>query len=239
VMLLRGESTVGKSVTNQVKRQLPLTEDEQVLNYVREVGNKLTTVAGRNDFEYEFYVVMDDRLNAFALPGGKVFVNAGAILKTKSEAELAGLLAHELSHAVLSHGFQLVTQGNLLANVTQYLPLGGTLTDLVVLNYSRDMERQADALGTKILASSGYAADGMHNLMVTLDKEEKKEGDRPVFAWLATHPDTKERTRNLETLIERNGYNRYTYQGVARHLEIQKRVAELLKQHKERDRQKK
>ncbi len=239
VMLLRGESTVGKSVTNQVKRQLPLTEDEQVLNYVREVGNKLTTVAGRNDFEYEFYVVMDDRLNAFALPGGKVFVNAGAILKTKSEAELAGLLAHELSHAVLSHGFQLVTQGNLLANVTQYLPLGGTLTDLVVLNYSRDMERQADALGTRILASSGYAADGMHNLMVTLDKEEKKEGDRPVFAWLATHPDTKERTRNLETLIERNGYNRYTYQGVARHLEIQKRVAELLKQHKERDRQKK
>ncbi len=232
VMLLRGESTVGKSVANQVKRQLPLTEDEQVVNYVRVVGNKLTTVAGRNDFEYEFYVVLDARLNAFALPGGKVFVNAGAILKTKSEAELAGLLAHELSHTVLSHGFQLVTEGNLLANVTQYLPLGGTVTNLVVLNYSRDMERQADALGTKILASGGYAVDGMHNLMVTLDKEER---DRPVFAWLATHPDTKERISNIESLIESNGYNRYTYEGVSRHLEIQKQVAELLKQHKERE----
>jgi hypothetical protein len=231
VLLLRGESSVGKSVANQVKRRLPLMEDEQVLNYVREVGNKLVTVAGRTDFEYEFNVLMEDDLNAFALPGGKVFVNAGAILKTNSEAELAGLLAHELSHAVLSHGFQLATQGNLTANVTQFVPYGGILGDLLILNYSRDMERQADVMGTRILASSGYPADGMRNLMVTLDKQER---DRPLFSWLSDHPGTKERISNLETLIERNGYNRYTYEGVARHLEIQKRVRELLREYKER-----
>ncbi len=231
VMLLRGESAVGESAAKHVKRFLPLTEDEQVLNYVREVGNKLAIVAGRNDFQYEFYVVMDDKINAFALPGGKVFVNAGAIVHTNSEAELAGLLAHELSHAVLSHGFQIATQGNLTANVTQYIPYGGILGDLAILNYSRDMERQADALGTRILASSGYAADGMRNLMVTLDKEER---DRPILAWLSSHPDTKQRISNIETLIDRNGYNRYTYEGVARHLEIQKRVAQLLKEYKER-----
>jgi tetratricopeptide (TPR) repeat protein len=231
VMLLRGESAVGESVTKQVKRQLPMMEDEQVLNYVREVGNKLATATGRNDFQYEFNVIMDDDLNAFALPGGKVFVNAGAILKTNSEAELAGLLAHELSHAVLSHGFQLVTQGNLTANVTQFVPYGGLLGNLLILDYSRDMERQADALGTRILASSGYPADGMRNLMVMLDKQER---DRPLFNWISTHPNTKERINNLETLIDRNGYNRYTYEGVARHLEIQKRVKELLRQYKER-----
>jgi hypothetical protein len=236
IMLLRGESAVGESVANQAKRQLPLMEDEEVLTYVRDVGNKLALVAGRNDFEYEFYVVMDDRLNAFAIPGGKVFVNAGAILKTRSEAELAGLLAHELAHAVLSHGFQLATQGNLIANVTQYLPLGGTAANLIVLNYSRDMERQADALGTRILASSGYAADGLHNLMVTLDKEER---ERPIFVWLSTHPDTKERIGNIESLIQRNGYNRYTYEGVSRHVEIQKRVVQLLEEYKEREKQKK
>lgn len=232
VLLLRGESAVGESVANRAKKHLPLMEDEQVLNYLREVGNKLAAVTGRNDFQYEFYVVMDDKINAFALPGGKVFVNAGAIMHTNSEAELAGLLAHELSHAVLSHGFQLATQGNLTANVTQYVPYGGTLGNLLILNYSRDMERQADALGTRILASSGYAADGMRNLMVTLDKEERDTG---VFAWLSSHPETKERISNLENIIERNGYNRYAYEGVARHLEIQKRVAELLKEYKERE----
>ncbi len=231
VLLLRGESAVGESVAKRAKRYLPMVEDEEVLNYVREVGNKLATVAGRNDFKYEFNVVMDDKLNAFALPGGKVFVNAGAILKTNSEAELAGLLAHELSHAVLSHGFQLVTQGNLTANVTQFVPYGGLLGNLLVLDYSRDMERQADALGTRILASSGYAADGMRNLMVTLDKQE---GDRPSFSWLSTHPDSDERISNLETLIERNSYNRYAYEGVARHLEMQKRVRELLREYEER-----
>jgi predicted Zn-dependent protease len=125
-----------------------------------------------------------------------------------------------------------VTQGNLIANITQYIPLGGTAANLIVLDYSRDMERQADALGTRILAASGYAADGLHNLMGTLEKEER---DRPLFAWLSTHPDTGERTRNIETLIQRNGYNRYTYEGVSRHVEIQKRIAQLLKEYKERE----
>lgn len=224
-LMLRGESAVGESLAERVQDQLPMLEDEEVLEYVREVGNKLAIVAGRDDFEYEFHVIMDDQLNAFALPGGKVFVNAGAILKTKSEAELAGLLAHELAHAVLSHGFQLVTQGNLIANITQYIPLGGTLSNLVVLDYSRDMERLADDLGTRILVAGGYAADGLHNLMVTLSQQEK---DKPLFAWLSTHPDTEERINNIETLIERNGYNRYTYEGVARHIAIQEQVAKLL-----------
>ncbi|MBE9126834.1 MULTISPECIES: M48 family metalloprotease [unclassified Coleofasciculus] len=231
VLMLRGESAVGEGIAKQVQRQLPMVEDEEVLEYVREIGNKLAIVTGRDEFEYEFYVIMDDRINAFALPGGKVFVNAGAILKTNSEAELAGLLAHELAHAVLSHGFQLVTEGNLIANITQYIPFGGTATNLIVLNYSRNMERQADDLGTRILVAGGYAADGLHNLMMTLAKEEQ---ERPLFAWLSTHPDTEERISNLETLIERNGYNRYTYEGVARHLVIQERVAKLLKEYEER-----
>ncbi|NET63995.1 MAG: M48 family metalloprotease [Moorea sp. SIO1G6] len=234
VLMLQGESGIGKRIAKQAQKQLPMLEDEEVLEYVREMGNKLTKVTGRDEFNYEFYVVMDDQLNAFALPGGKIFINAGAILKTKSEAELAGLLAHELSHAVLSHGFQLVTQGNLTANIAQFIPYGGTAANLIVLNYSRNMERQADDLGSKILTASGYAADGLRNLMITLHDQG---GPKPLFPWLSTHPETKERINNLEAIIDRNGYNRYTYEGVEKHLEIQKRVAQLLKEYEEKQKE--
>jgi predicted Zn-dependent protease len=223
-MLLRGESSVGNSVAKDARKQLPLVEDKVVVDYVNEIGQKIAKVAGRNEFKYEFYVVLEDNLNAFALPGGKVFVNAGAIARTDSEAELAGLIAHELSHAVLSHGFQLATEGNLVANVTQYVPYGGTVANLFALNYSRDMERQADTLGTRLIVSSGYAADGLRNLMVTLKQQEKSSPP----SWLSSHPGTNERIRDLETLIERNRYNRYAYEGVARHAQIKAQAEKLL-----------
>lgn len=231
VLLLRGERAVGDSLTRQAKRQLKLLEDPEVINYVREVGQKLAVTTGRDEFNYEFYVVMDDRLNAFALPGGKVFVNAGAIVKTRSEAEFAGLLAHELSHAALSHGFQLVTEGTATANAAQLLPFGGLITDLAVLDYSRDMERQADILGTRVLANTGYAADGMQNLMITLKKENKEI----PFTWLSSHPVTDERIRYLGVLIEQSNYNRYAYEGVEQHAQIQARVKELLAKHKDKE----
>ena len=232
-MLLQGESSVGNRVAEQAKQELELVDDKAVLNYVNEIGQRLAKVSGRSDFDYKFYVVMDDDLNAFALPGGKVFVNAGAIALAQSEAELAGLLAHELSHALLSHGFQLMTEGNLTANLTQYVPLGGAVANLLVLNYSRDMERQADLLGTRLLASTGYAADGLRNLMVTFKKEDKQT----PFSWLSSHPVTDERISYLESLIQRGGYNRYAYEGVGRHAEIQAKVKQLLAQKQQKQKE--
>ncbi|GAB4366552.1 MAG: hypothetical protein Kow00121_04060 [Elainellaceae cyanobacterium] len=226
VLLLRGEADVGAGVARSAQQELDLIEDPDVVEYVNEIGQRLASVAGREEFEYEFFVVRDPELNAFALPGGKVFINAGAIIKAKSEAELAGLLAHELAHTVLSHGFQLATTSNVTATVLLPVPYAGSLaTDLTLFSYSRTMERQADALGTRMLASAGYAADGLHNLMGTLDQENPSSAE---FEWLSTHPDTAERMRNLEELIEQNGYNRYTYEGVARHQAIQERVNRLL-----------
>jgi predicted Zn-dependent protease len=234
ILLLRGEESIGESVANQAKQQLKLIEDETVVSYVNEIGQKLANVAGRNEFKYEFFVIPQESLNAFALPGGKIFVNAGAIAKTNSEAELAGLIGHELSHVVLSHGFQLVTQGNLVANVTQYLPFGGIIGQLSSLSYGRDMERQADTLGTRLIVASGYAADGLRNLMVTLEKQQKNAPPR----WLSSHPGGNERVRYLEELISNSNYNRYTYEGVGRHAEIQAKVKQLLKEKKEQEEKK-
>lgn len=229
VLLLQGESAIGERLAEGLKGRLPLLEDPEVLGYVEEIGQQLAAVAGRDELDYDFTVVADEELNAFALPGGKVFVNAGAIVKTHSEAELAGLLAHELAHAVLSHGFQQMAKGGLTVNVTQYIPYVGRLAgNLLVFNYSREMERQADWFGTRLLAASGYAADGVRNLMVTLEREG--EGDPKVPAWLSTHPDTGDRTRYLERAIVTEQLNRYAYEGVSRHRTIQQKTAQLLEE---------
>ncbi|MCT7975910.1 M48 family metalloprotease [Laspinema olomoucense] len=228
VMLARGESAIGRSIANQAIEELEMVEDEKIVTYVQQLGEKLSKLSGRDDFEYEFYVIKDKNLNAFALPGGKIFVNAGALLHSDTEAELAGLITHELAHTVLSHGFQMVTHGNLIGNMARYVPFGGTLANLLVLDYSRDMEQQADVLGTRLLTSAGYSADGLRNLMVKL-KEQYGEGSS-FWKFMSSHPPTKERIADLETLIERGGYNRFAYEGVEQHQEMRQRVAELLRE---------
>ena len=234
LLLLKGERSIGESVAKQAKKRLDLVEDKAVVDYVNEIGQKLAKVAGRDEFKYEFFVIPEKSLNAFALPGGKVFIHAGAISKTNSEVELAGLIGHELSHVVLSHGFQLVTQGNLVSNLTQYLPLGGTVGQILTFNYSRDMERQADRLGTRLIVASGYAADGLHNLMLTLKKEQKNTPP----AWLSSHPAGSERVRYLEQLISQSGYNRYAYEGVAHHQEIKAKAKQAIKDFQEKKKNK-
>ncbi|EAZ90608.1 M48 family metallopeptidase [Crocosphaera chwakensis] len=231
-LLLQGESAIGESYADGFKNRLTLIEDPEVTGYINEIGHKLAKVAGRDEFEYEFFVVMDENLNAFALPGGKIFINAGAIAKTSSEAEIAGLLAHELAHSVLSHGFQQMTQGALTSSVIDYIPyVGGIASNLAILSYSRGMEEQADLFGTRLLAATGYAADGVRNLMVVMDDEHKNSPP----AWLSTHPDTSDRVKYIETEIVRNNFNRFAYEGVERHQGIRKKVVQLLEQHEAKE----
>jgi beta-barrel assembly-enhancing protease len=228
-MLLQGEASLGDRFAKKAQKQLPMLADEEVNNYVKKIGHKIAAVAGRDEFEYEFFVIMDENLNAFALPGGKVFVNLGAIMNTDSEAELAGLLAHEVAHSVLSHGFQLVTRGNLTSNVAQYIPyVGSTASSLIVMNYSRDMERQADVFGTRILVAADYSADGVRNLMAKLGKINAEDEENPEPpAWLSTHPNTNQRVSYIEELIVSNNLNRYAYEGVMEHQKMKHKANKL------------
>ena len=230
MLFLQGESSIGDRIAKSAKQKLPMINDEEIVSYVTEIGNKLAQVSGRDDLNYEFYVIKDKNINAFALPGGKIFVNAGAILETNSEAELAGLLAHELCHAILSHSFQMVAQSNLTSSVVLFIPyVGNAASNLIALNYSRDMETEADVLGTKLLAASGYAADGVRNLMIKIEEqEEKQSNNRRPAAWLSTHPQSKDRVEYLEKLIVSNQLNRYSYEGVERHWQIRLKVSQLL-----------
>ena len=232
-LLLQGESAVGEASVSQIKKQVPLLQDETVNEYVDRIGQRVAVAAGREEFDYEFHVIMDDTLNAFALPGGKIFINAGAIMKTDSEAEIAGLLAHEVSHSALSHGFQLVTKGNLTSNVVSYIPyVGNAASSLIVLNYSRDMERQADVFGTRILVNAGYAADGVRNLMAKLDSSRDEDNPEPP-AWLSTHPNSKQRITYIEELVVEQNLNRYAYEGVYQHQGIKQLVAQQWQEYEE------
>lgn len=234
LLILQGESGVGSQAAEFYKKKLTLMEDKEVVEYITKMGNSIAELMGRDDFEYEFYVVRDNSLNAFVLPGGKVFVNTGAILNTNSEAELAGIMAHEVAHAVLSHGFQRVLTNNLYDSVGQMIggvlktdiPIGSIATNLISLQYSRSNERQADIVGTRVLATAGYAADGLRNFMVTMDE---KHGSKGSFSFLSTHPASDDRVKYLEQLIEHNGYNRYAFEGVKKHREIQENLKSKMK----------
>ncbi|WP_035987616.1 M48 family metallopeptidase [Leptolyngbya sp. KIOST-1] len=231
ILMMQGESGLGHQVAEQVKRQLPIVDDPEIRAYVNDMGQRLAALAGRDEFDYSFEVIMDDSLNAFALPGGKIFIHAGAITRSHSEAELAGLLGHEIAHAVLSHGFQMVTQGNLTASLASFIPIpevANIAAGLIVSSYSRDMERQSDILGTKLLANNRYAADGLHNLMVTLEAEY---GNRGV-TWFASHPNPGDRVNYLRQLIDQGGFNRYAYEGVATHLKMRHKMNQLITQYK-------
>lgn len=230
-LLLQGEEAVGNRISNNILDVAPMVEDEEVLDYIQTIGDRLTAFVGQDRFNYEYHVILNEDLNAFALPGGKIFIYAGAILEARSEAELAGLLSHEIAHAALSHGFQLVTQGNLTANIASNIPFGRIASSLVVSKHSRNMERQADALGTRVLAASPYAADGLYNLTVTL--KEQDSPSPPV--WLSSHPGLEERIENIETQIVQRNYDRYTFEGVTRHQEIQEIVRKLMKAEQERE----
>jgi len=207
MLLLEGEAATGKAFAESLKKDLTLVEDPAVVEYVNEIGQKLARFMGRDEFEYEFYVVEDSTPNAFALPGGKIFIHSGLMKLMGSEAELAGLLGHEIGHAVLSHGFLKISQKAVAGTISEVIPFGEIITQLTSLENSRNLERQADILGTRAIAAAGYAADGLHSVMQLLKKLQRNAPPE----WLSTHPAPGSRVRYLEELIQRNGYNRYGY----------------------------
>jgi predicted Zn-dependent protease len=235
-LMLQGESGLGEAAisafVNDKREKGQLVEDEEILNYIKGIAAKMTPYMGR-DFDYEYYVVEDDSINAFALPGGKIVVNTGAIMAANSEAEIAGLLGHEISHAVLSHGFVKIAKANfinssgqLLGSIQQLeqgIPFITRMSALVNLAYSREAETQADILGTRVLASAGYSADGVRDFMAIL---KEKHGDEPT-SYLSTHPAPVDRVKYLEKLVVDNNYDRYRYMGIKRHQEIKERLKNL------------
>jgi Zn-dependent protease with chaperone function len=200
---------IGREAAGQAEQKLQIVRDPQLAEYLESVGQGLVRAIPREfqhpEFRYYFKVVADRSINAFALPGGPMYVNTGAIMAAKNEGELAGVMAHELSHVALRHGTAQATKAespSLLAGLGQIggAILGGPLGSVVaagsqiggaafLLRYSREYETEADLLGARIMANAGYDPRDLANMFKTIEAQTGGGGG----GFFSDHPSPKDR----------------------------------------------
>ena len=194
----------GREAAREVEQQLPILRDDGVADYVERVGQRLVDSIPaefqHREFRYSFDVVNVSDLNAFALPGGPMYINRGMLQAAKNEGEVAGVLAHEISHVALRHGTAQAGKatpyqvGSILGQIAGAV-LGGTLGQVVslgsqfgfgtaFLKYGREYERQADLLGAQIMARAGYDPRDMANMFQTIQAKGGSGGPE----WMSSHP---------------------------------------------------
>ncbi len=197
---------IGKEAAGQVRQELPLLpENGDIDTYVKRVGQGLVVAIPSDyshpEFHYEFRVVNVSDINAFALPGGPMFVNRGMIESAHNEGEMAGVMAHEISHVALRHGTAQETKaqkpgiqlgaigatiaGALGGNIGKIAgQVGSAGLGLVMNKFSREDETQADVLGAQIMAKAGYNPQDLANMFKTIEKEAGSGGPQ----WMSDHP---------------------------------------------------
>ncbi len=202
---------IGQQSAAQAEQQLPMLNDNQVQAYVNRIGQRLAQNAGGPQFQYQFRVVNSADINAFALPGGFVYVNRGVLDQARNEGEVAGVLAHEISHVSLRHGTHQASKayaaqaglsilggilgGKVGAGTAQILnTVGGIGLNALFLKYSRDLESQADVRGAQILAASGYSPTDMVNFFKTLESVDKSK----KTTWTSDHPAPPDRIARIQ-----------------------------------------
>lgn len=204
------ELALGQVFAEQVDHQYPLLRDPVLGWYVNLRGRQLADRSTRNDIPYFFRVIDSDEINAFALPGGHIYLNLGVLQVADQEAELLGIVAHEVGHVVGRHGAkQMVKQQwasialatGIGAYPNYYAYLAGNLFgELGFLKMTRDAEREADQLGFQIMIAAGYDPASMIAMFEKLQARYKEEPDRLEKLFL-THPPTDERIANLKELM--------------------------------------
>ncbi len=211
------EKKIGAQYQAELRKQLVFVRDPVTVNYVRQFGEQLAASARPSPFEFRFYVVEDEEINAFAIPGGAVYVNTGLLMKVHNGAELAAVLSHEMGHVTARHmakrvnkqrstGFvvnvfylavAILTGNPYLANAGG---VAGSMAGQAFINtFSRDDEREADALGFETMTAAGWNPNGMVTMFETLKKEGGGSSGMPQF--LASHPATDERINNARELV--------------------------------------
>ncbi len=205
---------LGLQAAAEARQQLPIMRDDAVTSYVTRLGERLTAVIPtefqRPEFKYTFETVNVREINAFALPGGPMFVNRGMIEAANSEGEVVGVMAHEISHVLLRHGTAQASkagkyQMGQVAGAVLGAIIGGRVGSVVAqgtqfglgtafLRFGRDYEKQADILGAQLMARAGYDAREMANMFKTIEKQGGANGPE----WMSDHPNPANRSQYIE-----------------------------------------
>ena len=210
---------LGKEGAAEIRKEYPIIQDEEIQRYLTAIGDRLVEHAPQEFkqpvYEYSFTPVNLKEINAFALPGGPMFVHRGMFDAAAEEGEVVGVMAHELSHVLLRHGTANASKAQnpwlqlgQLAGAIGGAMVGGAAGSAIsqgsqfglgtlLLRYSRDFEKQADLLGAQIMARAGYDPRQLARMFETIEKESKASGGSGSPQWLSSHPNPGNRTQYI------------------------------------------
>ena len=211
------EVQMGAQEAQQVNAQLPMLQDQTINAYVNSLGRSIASRTSRADLDWQFAVVNSEVVNAFALPGGYIYITRGVLTKASNESEAASVLAHEIEHVVRRHSVKQMEQAQ-GANVgvgiacaltgvcnntaaQAAIQVGGTA---VFAKFSRQDEVQADEGGFNNLINAGINPRGMLTFFQKLLAEEQRSGGGAASAWFTDHPGTEDRIADIQRLLNEN-----------------------------------
>jgi beta-barrel assembly-enhancing protease len=193
------ERQIGEEVSQKIRARFGVVQDPAIHKYVTLLGNTLAQLSERPDLDWTFIVLDTDGVNAFASPGGLVHVTRGALAFAKNEAELAGVMGHEIGHVARRHTINAIKKGKAVQMGTQAASRSSFLSnyanrayEMVLENsFDRGDELDADKVGVQLAQKAGYAASALGNFLARLDDRNKEQEERNGL--FASHPETKER----------------------------------------------
>lgn len=198
------EIKMGQQTDASVIQMYGIYEDEKLAKYINDLGQKMAKISHRPHLKYEFKVMDNPVINAFAVPGGYIYVTRGILAHLNNEAELAGVVGHEIGHVTARHSAKKYSEtyvanlglgvGSMISkDFAMFAGLAAQGLGLLFLRFSRDDERQADVLGVEYSTKVGYDAREMANFFQTLDKMQSKSEQGGLPDWFSTHPDPADR----------------------------------------------
>jgi predicted Zn-dependent protease len=207
------EVQMGTEYAQQINAQLPIVKDPEVVRYINVLGDSISKLADSRSLDWQFFVVNSSEVNAFAVPGGYVYVNRGLIERAQRMDQLAGVLGHEIGHVVRRHSVQQmekaqganigVTLACVLTSVCNSQAAGAAINvggSALFAKFSRDDEAEADAEGVKNVVRAGIDPRGIPEMFqILLDERQRSPGS--VESWFATHPMEENRIQATQAQI--------------------------------------